>query len=84
MLTKNEIDELERFKKRRKAFGGELAIMNVHCVPKMFPHIYVGLYGNKVATDLFCSNGAPCYSDYNKDRAKEFEDYLTNSKKKVK
>lgn len=74
-INELEMKELNQFAGRRKLFGGELKIMNVHNVPELFPNIYKALYGPVVRKGLF---DGPYYSDYDKQKARVFEKYLNN------
>lgn len=40
LLTETEGMELERFRERRKHFGGDLSVANIHNVPSFFPEMY--------------------------------------------
>lgn len=77
-LTTKEAEELERFRKRREAFGGDLSVKNVHNVSIMFPIMYSKIFRtNNLRTDLFCTN-SPAYSDADEEIVTMYEKCLTD------
>lgn len=61
LLTETEAAELERFRERRKHFGGDLNVANIHNVPSYFPEMYKRVFKtDSTENTLF---GRPWYSD---------------------
>ena len=77
-MVNKELQELERFKERRKAFGGYLSVKNVHNVPDLFPEMYKKIFHtNTLRCDLFCTNSA-LYSDADEEIVRKYEEYLND------
>lgn len=80
-ITSQEIEELERFKERREAFGGDLSIKNVHNVPKQFPNLYKKIFKTEsLENGLFCTS-CPNYSDADENIVQIYENYLKEDAK---
>ncbi|WP_428815735.1 hypothetical protein [Lactococcus lactis] len=75
-MSKLEIEELNRFAKRRVAFDGDLSVKNVHNVPNLFPEMYKRMFHTgSLRKDLFCTN-SPKYSDADESVVEEYENWL--------
>ena len=75
LLTEKEAEELERFRKRRQHFGGDLKIANIHNLPSSFPEMYKRVFETDTTENsLF---GRPWYSDANDDVVKLYETALS-------
>jgi len=73
-LTEKEAEELERFRKRRQHFGGDLEIANIHNLPSSFPEMYKRVFGTESTEN--CLFGRPWYSDKKDDVIKMYETAL--------
>ena len=72
-LSKDEAVEIESFKERRKFFGGDLSVKNVHNVATDFPNMYTRIFHtNGLDTDLFCMS-CPAYSDADEAEVARYE-----------
>ena len=70
-LTEKEAEELDRFRKRRQHFGGDLKIANIHNLPSSFPEMYKRVFGTEsTKNSLF---GRPWYSNANDDVIELYE-----------
>jgi len=75
LLTEKEAEELERFRKRRQHFGGDLEIANIHNAPSSFPEMYKRVFGTEsTENSLF---GRPWYSDKKDDVVRLYETALS-------
>lgn len=61
VLSQVEAKEIEQFKKRRKHFGGDLSVANVHNVPSLFPVMYMHMFHTDNLNNTLL--GRPWYSD---------------------
>jgi len=76
LLTEKEAEELERFRKRRQHFGGDLEIANIHNAPSSFPEMYKRVFGTEsTENSLF---GRPWYSGKKDDVIKMYETALSD------
>ncbi|MBL1228741.1 hypothetical protein IW492_05780 [Enterococcus sp. BWB1-3] len=75
-ISKEEKEELERFKERRAAFNGQLSVKNVHNVPTQFPQMYQRIFHtDSLVNNIFCLN-QPNYSDADETIVALYEGYL--------
>lgn len=75
-LTETEANELEHFRERRKHFGGNLDIANIHNVPSFFPEMYKRIFKtDSTENTLF---GRPWYSDKDDSVIVLYEEALSN------
>jgi len=74
-LTEKEAEELERFRKRRQHFGGDLEIANIHNLPSSFPEMYKRVFETDSTEN--CLFGRPWYSDKKDDVIKLYETALS-------
>lgn len=76
-LTKEETKEIEQFRSRRKSFGYDLSVANVHNVPSYYPIMYKKIFKtNRFRNDLFCTN-CPAYSDQSPVEVERYEKALS-------
>jgi len=74
-LSREEADEVERFRERRELFGGTLKVTNIHNVPSQFPVMYKKMFHtNSVQNTLF---GRPWLSDGDDSIIKLYEEALS-------
>jgi len=76
LLTEKEAEELERFRKRRQHFGGDLKIANIHNLPSSYPEMYKRVFGTESTEN--CLFGRPWYSDKNDNVIKLYETALSD------
>lgn len=79
VLTKEEAEEIERFRKRREHFSSFLSVANIHNVPDFYPVMYKKMFATDTfgnGNNLFCVGGAR-YCDQNEEVVNKYEKALT-------